>query len=65
MTTGTAFWYASRATGVVSLVLFSLVAILGILVNRQGRLPGLPRVAPQPVSAHGGLPRNAHRHGDR
>ena len=31
--TGTAFWYASRATGVVSLVLFSLVAILGILVN--------------------------------
>jgi predicted ferric reductase len=45
MTTGTAFWYASRATGVVSLVLFSLVAILGILVNRQGRLPGLPRFA--------------------
>jgi sulfoxide reductase heme-binding subunit YedZ len=45
MTTGTAFWYASRATGVVCLVLFSLVAILGILVNRQGRLPGLPRFA--------------------
>jgi len=45
MITGTAFWYASRATGVVSLVLFSLVAILGILVNRQGRLPGLPRFA--------------------
>ena len=45
MTTGTAFWYASRATGVISLVLFSLVAILGILVNRQGRLPGLPRFA--------------------
>jgi sulfoxide reductase heme-binding subunit YedZ len=43
--TGTAFWFASRATGVVSLVLFSLVAILGILVNRQGRLPGLPRFA--------------------
>jgi predicted ferric reductase len=43
--TGTAFWYASRATGVVSLILFSLVAILGILVNRQGRLPGLPRFA--------------------
>jgi methionine sulfoxide reductase heme-binding subunit len=45
MITGTAFWYASRATGVVSLVLFSVVAILGILVNRQGRLPGLPRFA--------------------
>ena len=43
--TGTAFWYASRATGVISLILFSLVAILGILVNRQGRLPGLPRFA--------------------
>jgi methionine sulfoxide reductase heme-binding subunit len=43
--TGSALWYASRATGVVSLVLFSLVAILGILINRQGRLPGLPRFA--------------------
>lgn len=45
MITGSALWYASRATGVVSLVLFSLVAILGILINRQGRLPGLPRFA--------------------
>jgi sulfoxide reductase heme-binding subunit YedZ len=45
MSAGSAFWYASRATGVVSLVLFSIVAILGILVNRQGRLPGLPRFA--------------------
>ncbi|MHB1474067.1 MAG: ferric reductase-like transmembrane domain-containing protein [Dermatophilaceae bacterium] len=45
MITGTALWYASRATGVVSLILFSIVAILGIMVNRQGRLPGLPRFA--------------------
>jgi methionine sulfoxide reductase heme-binding subunit len=45
MITGTAFWFASRATGVISLILFSIVAILGILVNRQGRLPGLPRFA--------------------
>jgi sulfoxide reductase heme-binding subunit YedZ len=45
MTTGTAFWYASRATGVISLVLLSVVVIFGILVNRQGRLPGLPRFA--------------------
>jgi len=45
MTTGTAFWFASRATGVISLILFSLVAIMGILINRQGRLPGLPRFA--------------------
>lgn len=45
MTPGSALWYASGATGVISLVLFSLIAILGILVNRQGRLPGLPRFA--------------------
>lgn len=45
MTTATALWFASRATGVICLILFSVVAILGILVNRQGRLPGLPRFA--------------------
>jgi sulfoxide reductase heme-binding subunit YedZ len=43
ITSTTALWYASRATGVVSLVLLSAVMILGMLVNRQGRLPGLPR----------------------
>jgi predicted ferric reductase len=45
MTASTAFWYASRATGVVSLLLLTAVMVLGILVNRQGRLPGLPRFA--------------------
>jgi methionine sulfoxide reductase heme-binding subunit len=45
ITSSTALWYASRATGVVSLVLLTVVMILGILVNRQGRLPGLPRFA--------------------
>ncbi len=40
-----ALWYASRATGVVCLVLFTAVVVLGILVNRQGRLPGLPQFA--------------------
>jgi methionine sulfoxide reductase heme-binding subunit len=45
ITQSTALWYASRATGVVSLLLLSLVVILGILVNRQGRLPGLPAFA--------------------
>jgi len=45
ITSSTALWYASRATGVVSLVLLSGVMILGVLVNRQGRLPGLPRFA--------------------
>jgi predicted ferric reductase len=45
ITSSTALWYASRATGVVSLVLLTAVMIIGILVNRQGRLPGLPRFA--------------------
>ena len=45
MTSSTALWYASRATGVVALVLLTVVVLLGILVNRQGRLPGLPRFA--------------------
>jgi len=38
-------WYASRATGVVALLLLTAVMILGLLVTRQGRLPGLPRFA--------------------
>lgn len=41
----TALWYASRATGVVALVLLTIVVLLGIGVNRRGRLPGLPRFA--------------------
>ena len=41
----TAFWYASRATGIVALLLLTAVLVLGILVNRQGRVPGLPRFA--------------------
>jgi sulfoxide reductase heme-binding subunit YedZ len=38
-------WYASRATGVVALLLLTAVMLLGVLVTRQGRLPGLPRFA--------------------
>src|SRR5580704_11496948 len=45
MNVTTAFWYASRATGIVALLLLTAVLVLGILVNRQGRLPGLPRFA--------------------
>ncbi len=45
ITHGTALWYASRATGVVTLLLLTGVVLLGILVNRQGRLPGLPGFA--------------------
>ncbi|TKA04946.1 ferric reductase-like transmembrane domain-containing protein [Actinacidiphila oryziradicis] len=36
-------WYLNRATGVVCLVLFTLVMLLGIAVRLRGRLPGLPR----------------------
>jgi methionine sulfoxide reductase heme-binding subunit len=45
ITSSTALWYASRATGVVALVLLTVVVLLGILVNRRGQLPGLPRFA--------------------
>lgn len=45
MSADTALWYASRATGVVCLLLMTAVVLLGVLVSRQGRLPGLPRFA--------------------
>ena len=37
-----ALWYASRATGIVCLVLLTTVVLLGLVVSRQRRLPGLP-----------------------
>jgi methionine sulfoxide reductase heme-binding subunit len=36
---------ASAATGVISMVLLTAVVLLGIMVNRHGRLPGLTRYA--------------------
>jgi predicted ferric reductase len=45
ITSSTALWYASRASGVVALALLTVVVVFGILVNRRGRLPGLPRFA--------------------
>jgi predicted ferric reductase len=39
----TALWYLSQGTGVISLVLYTMVMLLGIAVVGQGRLPGLPR----------------------
>jgi methionine sulfoxide reductase heme-binding subunit len=45
ITSSTALWYASRATGVVTLLLMTAVVLLGLLVTRQGRIPGLPRFA--------------------
>src|SRR5580693_9251266 len=41
----TLLWYVSRATGVVALLLMTAVLLLGLLVSRQGKLPGLPRFA--------------------
>ncbi|MCO7222274.1 ferric reductase-like transmembrane domain-containing protein, partial [Klenkia sp. PcliD-1-E] len=40
---GAFLWYLNRATGLVSLLLMTLVVVLGVLVQRQVRLPGLPR----------------------
>jgi methionine sulfoxide reductase heme-binding subunit len=45
LTASTAPWFASRATGIVALLLLTGVMVLGVLVNRQGRLPGLPGFA--------------------
>jgi methionine sulfoxide reductase heme-binding subunit len=41
----TVLWYTSRATGVVALLLLTAVMLVGLLITRQGRLPGLPRFA--------------------
>jgi methionine sulfoxide reductase heme-binding subunit len=43
VTSSTALWYASRATGVIALVLLTAGLLLGILVTRKRSLPGLPR----------------------
>ena len=45
MISSTALWYASRATGVVALVLLTVVVLLGIMVSQRRRLPGLSRFA--------------------
>lgn len=45
LTSSSALWFESRATGIVALVLLTVVMVLGIAVNRHGRLPGLPRFA--------------------
>jgi sulfoxide reductase heme-binding subunit YedZ len=41
----TALWYASRATGVVALLLLTAVMVLGLLVTRNRKVPGLPHFA--------------------
>ncbi len=44
-TSGSALWYFSRATGVVTLGLLTLVVLLGVLTRGGQALPGLPRFA--------------------
>lgn len=44
ITSSTALWYASRATGIVSLLMLTIVVVLGVAVRRHSRLPGLPRL---------------------
>ncbi len=43
LNSATALWYASRATGIVALGLLTAVMVLGVTVQRNGRVPGLPR----------------------
>jgi predicted ferric reductase len=38
-------WYAGQATGIVCLVLFTLVMVLGIGVRERARIPRMPRLA--------------------
>jgi predicted ferric reductase len=45
MSAGSPLWYLSRGTGVLSLVLLSLVIVLGALTRGGRPLPGLPRFA--------------------
>lgn len=41
----TALWYVSRSTGAVALLLLTAVMLLGILVTRKTKLPGMPSFA--------------------
>ncbi|MEP7055305.1 MAG: ferric reductase-like transmembrane domain-containing protein [Actinomycetota bacterium] len=43
-TGSTALWYASRATGTVSIVLLTLVMLLGVGVSGRRTVPGLPKL---------------------
>jgi methionine sulfoxide reductase heme-binding subunit len=53
--TADAMWYLARGSGLVSLILLTVVVVLGI-VQRSGRpLPGLPRFAVSSVHRNSGL----------
>ena len=40
--TAEVLWYLNRSTGIVLLVTMTATVVLGVLVRRHGRLPGLP-----------------------
>ncbi len=42
---GAVLWYLNRATGITALLLMTGTVVLGTVVRRHGRLPGLPRFA--------------------
>jgi sulfoxide reductase heme-binding subunit YedZ len=43
--TGAVLWYLNRATGITALLLMTATVVLGSMVRRHGRVPGLPRFA--------------------
>jgi sulfoxide reductase heme-binding subunit YedZ len=43
--TGAVLWYLNRSTGIVALLLMTVTIVLGTVVRRHGRVPGLPRFA--------------------
>jgi hypothetical protein len=45
MTGSTVLWYASRASGIVTLLPLTAVLVLGLVVNRQGPDPRVARFA--------------------
>ena len=53
--TGPVLWYLNRATGITSLVLMTLTVVLGTMVRRHSRIPGLPRFAVQGLHRNVGL----------
>jgi methionine sulfoxide reductase heme-binding subunit len=50
-----ALWYAGRGSGLVALVLLTVVVTLGILTRARRPLPGLPRYAVAAVHRNTGL----------
>ena len=62
-------WFVSRATGVASIVMLTVVLVLGMLTASRRPPAGHPvrrRHGPAPVAGAGrlGVPRRPHRHGD-